>query len=528
MPKEQKRDLFDLIEGELSKSIRQASIVGLDTSKYPKQEEIFKSQARGRYVAGGNRAGKSDTEVIDAVWMALNTHPFRKRPDNWGQGPIQIRFVVVDIVKGVEGIILPKLKRWVPRSELVNQSWDQSWDPRTLRFTFANGSTIEFLTHGMELDKHGGKPLHIVYFDEEPPQDIFVENLMRLVDYRGWWLVAATSVGGITWTYDLIVEPAESGTLKDVETFTLKMTDNPYNDTRADELDFYFVGSTKEDREIREEGKFVARQGFIFPEFGISPEKFVLPQHYIPPKDWDWYSSVDFGFNNATAWLWHAVSPKGHIYTFAEHYASKLNVAQHAEIVKAREAEFGKSPQVRVGDPNNGTAQYGNTGTSYVAEYATRGIYIATEQIPRQVQIGLEKMQQYLQILDVSPWGRNLPTWRCSPNCVNLIREMKKLRYAAPESSRVAYRKNSEEIIQKKDDHSPDALRYFFTLMPSLIPLKSPDPLPTKENPQTISFQDMLARVAASPTESFVQDNELTKWTTQYEDEAWNELRYLT
>lgn len=522
----EKIDLLDLIEGELAKSLRQGSIVALDTSKYPKQEEVFKSQARGRYVSGGNRAGKSDTEVIDAIWNALDIHPFRKRPENWGSGPIQIRFVVVDIVKGVEGIILPKLKRWVPRSELIDQNFDHSWDQRTLKFTFANGSTIEFLTHGMELDKHGGKPIHIVYFDEEPPQDIFVENMMRLVDYRGQWLVAATSVGGITWTYDLIVEPAQTGTLKDVEVFTLKMTDNPYNDTEKDDLDFYFVGSTKEDREIREEGKFVARQGFVFPQFGMEPQKFVLPQHYIPPRDWDWYSSVDFGYNNATAWLWHAVSPKGHIYTFAEHYASKMTVDQHAEIVKAREAEFGKSPTVRVGDPA-GKQTYGTTGTSYISEYATRGIYIGVDQIPRQVEIGIEKMQQYFAIQPHSPWGIDQPTWKVSPNCHNLIRELKKLRWAQAESSKVAYRKNAEEVIQKKDDHAPDSLRYFFTLMPNLVPVKPYEPVPTKDNPRTISFQDMLARIAANPDEHYVHDSELTRWRTEQED-AWDDLRWIS
>lgn len=38
----------------------------------------------------------------------------------------------------------------------------------------------------MDLDKHGGVPLHAVFFDEIPPQNVFNENLMRLVDYNGF------------------------------------------------------------------------------------------------------------------------------------------------------------------------------------------------------------------------------------------------------------------------------------------------------------------------------------------------------
>jgi len=523
MAQDKRVDLLALLKDELGKSLGKSNILGYNPDLYPKQTEVFKCQAQGRYVAGGNRAGKSDTLVLDMIWTATNTHPFRPRPEHWGDGPVELRCVVVDIVKGVEGIILPKLKRWVARSMLKDGDWMKSWDQRTLTFTFENGSTIEFLTHGMDLDKHGGQPKHALYFDEVPPQDIFIENLMRLVDYRGFWLIAATSTQGIGWEYEELVEPGLTDPDWPIKSFTLSQLDNPFLDTPKNERDFYFIGASKEDRKIREEGEFTARQGFIFPNMREHPEKYVLDHHIAAPKSWQWYSSVDFGFSNQTAWLWHAVSPNGAIYTFAEHCASGLNVNQHSEIVHEMERAWGMEPYVRVGDPA-GKQNYGTTGTSYVSEYAKNGIYINVETITNNVPIGVDKMHQYLQILPVSPWGTDMPTWRISPHCPTLIKQMQMLRWDTAESQKVAYRTNPREGIYKKNDHAPDSARYFLTLMPDLKPVREIDPLPTPDNPRTVSFVEMMSRISANPNEHLVTDSSVTQWR---EVDDFPELRML-
>lgn len=514
MPRADKKytrfDLFGTVTEELARSLTEPNV--LSYKPYPEQEAFHRSTKPGRYVAGGNRGGKTDAVVVDAILNATNTNPYRPRPESWGEGPIQIRFEVVDVDKGIKQIIIPKLKRWCAPSMLIDGKFSNSWDPGSNMFTFANGSTIDFLTHGMDLDKHGGVPRHIVYFDEEPPQDIFNEDLMRLVDYDGWWVIAATPVQGTGWTYDLLWAPAEEDPDNpDVDLFTLSAAKNPY--LKAKKLTRFMVGMSKEEKEIREEGKFVARSGLIFPEFGLNLAKFVAEDTVLPPRKWDWYSSVDFGFHNPTAWLWHAVGPQGQILTFAEHYRSDTTTPEHAEIVKALEAGWGKSPEVRVGDPA-GNQRQGNTGTSYITEYAVRGIYVGTEMIPHSVEIGLEKMHQYFRLREDSPWGPGRPTWIISPACPNFIRELKKLRYAAYSSDRKAYDTNKQEIVHKKDDHAFDSARYFATLMPDLSPI--PQPASTPKVPTTISYQDMMARIAHSEDEHFIDSPEYE--TEIYED----------
>lgn len=489
---------------------------------YPKQEEFHRSPCLGRYVAGANRAGKSDAEVMEAIWWCTNTHPYLERPESWGHGAIRGRFVVVDLVKGVEDIILPKLKRWCATSDLVNGSFEDSWDNRTGIFTFKNGSTIQFLTHAMTLDKHGGVPLHFVFFDEIPPQNVFNENMMRLNDYKGFWVIAATAVGGMGWTYDKIWEPWENddefktatGTKK-IRDFLfciqLKQSDNPYLEADADERSLYTIAMDDAERQIREEGAFTAKSGFVFPVFKKSTHVLAEPLKYEDFRNWAWYSSVDFGWNNPTAWLWHAVAPDGRIYTFAESYGSKITTPEWAQRIHEREAGFGKQPEVRLGDPAGNQTQQ-NTGTSVISEYARRGIYIGTEGIPKDPMIGIEKMQQYFAIQNLSGWGRNRPTWMISPNCVNLIREIQRLRWASYESDKKAYEMNAKEEVHKKDDHAFDSAKYFATAMPDLRPLIDET---TEGNPIHLSFTQMMDVLRNDPGVEFHNET----WDTQRGDE---------
>lgn len=52
---------------------------------YPKQEEFHRSPCMGRYVAGANRAGKSDAEVMEAIWWCTNDAPVAEAAEELGE-----------------------------------------------------------------------------------------------------------------------------------------------------------------------------------------------------------------------------------------------------------------------------------------------------------------------------------------------------------------------------------------------------------------------------------------------------------
>lgn len=467
-------------------------------------------------LANGLFTSNTDAMVAEMVFWATDTHPWQQRPGEWGSGSLQLRCFVVDVEKGVNQILLPKLKRYIPSSYLVDGDFDKSWNQKSLILTLENGTTIDFLTYGMGLEKMGGVPRHIIFFDEEPPQAIFTESLMRLIDFKGRWVIAATPVQGIGWTFDHLWEPGRTDPANPITpgTFTLSASKNPFLKTSEEDFGVYSVGMDEEERKMRFEGEFVARSGLIFPEFDADTHCVDL-EAYFPygriPKDWRIYSSVDHGLNNPTAWLWHAVSPQGDIVTFSEHYKSNMLIEEHAEVVHAREREFGRVPEFRTGDPAM-RQRNAVTGTNILQEYSRHGIFIGIEGVPHEVEIGLGIMRTYFKPRDTgSFWGHGRPKWVIAYVCPNFIKEMKKLRYASYDSQKAAYDKNKQEIVHKKDDHAFDSARYFATLMPTLAP---PDPYASDRSHTygSRSYAEVMAEVA---------DRKQQQWSVEEAGDDW-------
>lgn len=492
-------DLGERVREEIARSVDHPNLLAFQP--WGQQIDFLTSCATGRYVSGGNQAGKTHALVAEFLYLASDTHPFKERPKAWGDGPISMRIICVDIQEGLEQILLPKFKELTPRSMLVDGSWEKSWDAGKLILTFENGSFIDFLTYKMDIQKFGGVQRHVIGFDEEPPQDIFNESMPRLYRYRGWWIISATNTKGITWTYDYIIEPARNGSErhKDIEVFELNALENPHLEIKTHERAPYQLAMSETERQIRDEGKIVAREGFVFPEFVNrpgEPNSHVVPHHWPKPGD-RIYTSVDHGVKNATAWLWHAVSPDGHIFTFAEHFMSNLTVKQHAQIVLQKEREWRmmtggyrwfKGVHIRTGDPAMKQRE-GTSGMNPIQAYAMEGIGIYVDNIPKDVGIGIDKMRGYFSLdPDGSPW------WTISEECPNLARELRKLQWDTYESSRIAYGKNPKEEVKKVDDHAFDSARYFATLMPDLTP--SNPRLQNGEKPVTLTYEQMMVLLA--------------------------------
>lgn len=507
-------ELFDQATANLKQGLERPNIYGY--TPYKEQEDFHKCDKVGRYLAGGNRGGKTDAMVAEMVFWATDTHPYLKRPPEWGTGSLQLRCFVVDVEKGVKQILIPKLKRYIPTSFLIEGDFDKSWNAQSMMLTFENGTTIDFLTYGMGLEKMGGVPRHIIFFDEEPPQSVFGESQMRLLDFRGRWVIAATPVQGMGWTYDLLWEPGV-GRPDDPITpgcFTLSAEKNPFLKATTDDFDMYSVGMDSEERSMRFEGQFVARSGLVFPDYHPDTHGVDL-NSYFPygriPRDWRIYSSVDHGLHNPTAWLWHAVSPQGDVVTFMEHYKSEMLIEEHAEVVKQLEGTLGRAVDYRTGDPAM-KQRTAITGTNILQEYAKHGIYIGVEGVPHEVEIGLNIMRTYMKPRETgSFWGHNRPKWVISYTCPSLHKELKKLRYASYESQKMAYDKNKQEIVHKKDDHAFDSSRYFFTLMPDLSP---EDVFATAQDYRygSRSYAEVISEMSAAQQQT---------WDVQEADSDW-------
>lgn len=464
-------DIFHTMGEELKKSAHSPNINAY--KPHPKQEVFHKLDKRMRLYIGGNRSGKTVAGIVEDIWWLTKRHPYR----TFGPRPIMGRIVSVDFLNGIEKIIKPLLKQWIPMSELRGGSWSSAYEVSLRTLHFDNGSQLELMSYDQDLDKFAGTSRDFIHFDEEPPETIYTECMARLIDRKGSAWITMTPVEGMTWVYDNIYEKGKLGD-KRIGVVEVDMTENPYLD--QEEVAGFLEGLKEEDRVARGAGNFVQMGGLVYKKF--TPELHVIPPvdySYFQSKKYKQYLSLDHGFNNPTSVHWHAVNTDNEVVTFDEHYQAQQIVDYHAKVIHTRNRLHKRVPDVNVCDPAL-AQRNGVTGTSIQTEYAIRGIGFILGN--NDVTTGVAKINQYINTM--GPSGR--PNWVITENCQNLIREIVRLRWKTWASKKQASQNNAYDQIHKKDDHACDECRYFFTLMPEL-----------KQIEQTVT-RDILPEIGGS------------------------------
>src|SRR5688500_13374623 len=417
---------------------------------HEKQRIFHAAREKGRLYIGGNRSGKTVGGIVEDIWRMRGQHPFQAVPPP----PTRGRIVTVSYTEGIEMIIKPEIAKWLPPSDLINGSWEDSYNKQLRTLTLENGSTVELMSYDQNLLKFAGTSRHWVHFDEEPPKSIFDECKMRLIDTAGCWYITMTPVEGMTWVFTDIFEPNQvpGGNVKIIE---IDSAENPY--ISEIELETALEGLSDDDRKARKQGKFVQLGGKVYKNF--NPNIHVVDMDKIPVEkllNWTQYASLDHGFNNPTAWLWHAVAPSGAVITFDEIYQNETLVSTFAKMIHERNAEPGRrAPNIYVGDPSI-SQRNAQTGDSIQLAYSQHGVPIALGN--NDVHIRVEKMNRYLQM------GK----WIVTTKCPNLIRELQRVRWKIYDQAKKRHDNNPREEIHKHNDHAPDSAGYFFSVMPEM------------------------------------------------------------
>jgi phage terminase large subunit-like protein len=421
---------------------------------HEKQVRFHSAPEKGRLYVGGNRSGKTTGGVVEDIWWLTGKHPFLQTPPP----PVYGRSICVDFLNGIEKIIRPEVARWLPLSEIKGGSWSTGYNKELRTLTCENGSTLEFMSYDQQLDKFAGTSRHFIHFDEEPPKDIYTENRARLIDTAGSYWITMTPVLGMDWVYDDLYIPGKNNGGSNIAVIEVDMTENPY--LSQGEIEEFISGLSADERTARVRGNFVRVGGLVFKFF--DPDIHVMDP-FIPPKSWEWYVSLDHGYNNPTAIYWHAVSPDNQVVTFSEAYDNEHTVDYWASLIHTRNTMLGRPPDYYVADPAIAQRQ-AVTGASIQTEYAQLGINFMLGH--NDVVSGINRMTQHLKV-NVQT-GK--PNWIITRNCQNLIWEMQRLRWKTWRTTKLQAENNPHDAVHKKDDHGFDSCRYFFTVIPDLRP----------------------------------------------------------
>lgn len=400
----------------------------------------------------------TDFELIDLVstlgiLCGYNTK-FRDRPcSEWGVKPVRV-------VYGDN----PQAKRSPYRVSVDNLQFSYEeykgivWCVMVPNHTFVmrrNGIIcITGNSMDQDVDKFAGTSRHFIWFDEEPPRDIYIECLQRLIDTEGRFWITMTPVDGMSsWVYDDLYEGAKVD--ESVHVTEVEMDQNPH--INVGEMLLLMSGLTDEERKARQQGKFVQIGGLIYSKY--FSEKNVINQLEKVPDNWLHIAAMDHGFSNPTAWLWAVVGPDGQIIIYDEYYQSGEIVEYHVSQVHSINKIHGRVPDYYVGDPSIRNTDP-ITGTSVLLEYMDFGIPIVLGN--NDVRAGINRVARYFQGIEAHP------RLYITKNCHNLLREIPRYRWGHWANRKMRSDRNKKEEPHKKDDHAVDALRYLIASRPEL------------------------------------------------------------
>lgn len=153
-----------------------------------------------------------------------------------------------------------------------------------------DGTKINFKSYEQGREKFQGAGKRVIWFDEEPPKDIWEECTVRSeagvpLDI----IMTMTPVNGMTWVYDEIYLDTSN---PDIFVSEADWDDNPW----LEEEQKAKMGRrlTPQALEVRKKGKFVKKTGLVCPwwQRGVH----VKPITY--DSNWAIYGALDFGFSN--------------------------------------------------------------------------------------------------------------------------------------------------------------------------------------------------------------------------------------
>lgn len=440
---------INCINNEIQKRRKNNKILYYNTGKlcHQKQIEFHKCTKKNRWVFGGNRTGKTECGAVETVYLARGIHPYKENKKNIECWVVSLSMQVQRDVaqRKILSYINPE---WITEISMLSgrKDFPESGviDYIKIKNIFDGESRIGFKSCDQGRDKFQGTSLDFVWFDEEPPYDIYIECKMRVLDKCGEIFGTMTPLKGLTWVYDLIYLNKNN----DSEVWYEQMSwnDNPY--LNKEEIKTLESTLSLEELEARKHGKFVGNGGLVYSEFDESIN--VIEPFNIP---FDWYDniSIDPGLKNPLSAHWYCVDYDGNVYVVAEHYEEGKSVEYHADMIKQICKKLGwkkNSNGMYSALIDSAAGQRTLSSTKSVSELFYDNGILVNPKVNKDLFSGINRVKSYFK----NSLGEN--RLFIFKTCVNMIREIK------------GYFWGNSDVPIKKDDHALDELRYYIMTRP--------------------------------------------------------------
>lgn len=370
----EKRELLRLLE-EKEKRKRENRLK--DYKPYPKQQGFHDAGAdhRERLFMAGNQLGKTWAGGFEAAIHATGHYP------DWWRGR-RFNTPTKAWVAGVTGestrdnpqrVLLGSIGHigtgTIPRSDIIGYSQARGIngliDTIRVRHTSGGESQISFKTYEKGREKWQGETLHWIWFDEEPPQDIYIEGLTRTNVYGGITFTTFTPLLGMS---DVVMRFI--GEQKTPGTHVTNMTIDDALHYTQEQRAAIISSYAPHEREARVKGIPALGSGRVFP----IPEEALYEDDFEIPKHWPRIVGIDFGWDHpfAAVWLaWDRDRDTIHIYDC--YRASQESANVHGPAIRS------KGDWIPIAWPHDGLQHDKGSGEQLADIYRKQGLNMLPE-----------------------------------------------------------------------------------------------------------------------------------------------------
>lgn len=372
-----KEERLRLLEQQV-RARRQNRLLGFEP--YERQRDFFEMGAskRERLLMAGNQVGKSEAGAFEAACHLTGEDPkwwkgkrFDHPVKGWagGEGGLLVRDVSQTKLCGIPGSDADFGTGMIPKALLLGKTAghgvSDGYDSVKVRHSTGGTSVLSFKTYEQGRSKWQGATLDFVWFDEEPPADIYAEGLARLTGEGIVW-ATLTPLLGYTPFISRFTRDASEEARRDrgVVRMGLRHADHFSDEEKARRL----AGYPAHERAARENGDPMLGSGAVFEE--VSEQDIATNLRLADvPAHWPRLWGIDFGIAHpfaAVLTAWDRDTDT--IYVLAGFKMSGAIPADHAARMKAIAAN------VPVAWPHDGAQREKGSGETLSSLYKAEGL----------------------------------------------------------------------------------------------------------------------------------------------------------
>lgn len=290
-PSKQYKEIYKHKKGKVTDSSRVGAVVSKST-ELVETYDLHVSGPRNLYcLANGlvtHNSGKTALAAREIAWILNGDHPWWKRPEDWGDGPLLIMVAGQDRKNLELSIWEDKLSPFLDPSE-----WKHVRTGGILQYVTSRrtGDKILFVSHGDSSDHNRrhmqGYVANYVWLDEMPGNITILEELQRRINAKNGYLIATFTP---KFRNDSIRNIIEAGSPPISKKYTMSMLDNPIYKLRIQEEMSRLDGYAESYKRAILYGEWYTGDSAVYE---WDPEKMCapLPQYYS--ASWRHCESVD-------------------------------------------------------------------------------------------------------------------------------------------------------------------------------------------------------------------------------------------